>query len=218
MLSTIRIIWDVKELLCLITCLVLWFGCVMYVLFNQYCRPPECDQSPYYGTIGLSFLSSFTILTTANFPDVMMSAYTYNRLFAIPFVLFLLFVSREAPRCLYCHGHARNVTECRPVLASLSIMVDGWDQAFHPIMVERLIPAVRAAQGLFFVMNIVLASVYSNYKRGLDLRASQFQDARHKSLDIAYDILTKHNLHHAKREVSHDRLQTTVLTGLWLSE
>ena len=61
------------------------------------------------------------------------------------------------------------------------------------------------AQGLFFVMNIVLASVYSNYKRGLDLRASQFQDARHKSLDIAYDILTKHNLHHAKREVSHDR-------------
>ena len=114
MLSTIRIIWDVKELLCLITCLVLWFGCVMYVLFNQYCRPPECDQSPYYGTIGLSFLSSFTILTTANFPDVMMSAYTYNRLFAIPFVLFLLFVSREAP-------HARNVTvtECRLVLASL---------------------------------------------------------------------------------------------------
>ena len=77
MLSTIRIIWDVKELLCLITCLVLWFGMVMYVLFNQYCRPPECDQSPYYGTIGLSFLSSFTILTTANFPDVMMSAYTY---------------------------------------------------------------------------------------------------------------------------------------------
>ena len=67
------------------------------------------------------------------------------------------------------------------------------------------------AQGLFFVMNIVLASVYSNYKRGLDLRASQFQDARHKSLDIAYDILTKHNLHHAKREVSRDRLQTTGL-------
>ena len=37
-------------------------------------------------------------LTSANFPDVMMSAYTYNRLFAIPFVLFLLFVSREAQR------------------------------------------------------------------------------------------------------------------------
>ena len=70
------------------------------------------------------------------------------------------------------------------------------------------------AQGLFFVMNIVLASVYSNYKRGLDLRASQFQDARHKSLDIAYDILTKHNLHHAKREVSRDRVQTAVLAGL----
>ena len=114
MLSTIRIIWDVKELLCLITCLVLWFGCVMYVLFNQYCRPPECDQSPYYGTIGLSFLSSFTILTTANFPDVMMSAYTYNRLFAIPFVLFLLFVSREAPRCLNRHGHRVPARSCKP--------------------------------------------------------------------------------------------------------
>ena len=122
MLSTLKIIWDVKELLCLITCLVIWFGMLMFVLFNQcvasyrqhslivirisfnlprqapdsfrhcnlplhldlvmifvcivrirYCRPEDgCDERPYYGTLGLSFLSTFTILTTANFPDVMM--------------------------------------------------------------------------------------------------------------------------------------------------
>ena len=137
MVSTLQIIWDVKELLCLIVCLVLWFGMLMFVLFNQYCLPESgCDERPYFGTLGLSFLSTFTILTTANFPDVMMSAYSYNRLFAIPFILFLLF-------------------------------------------------------GLFFVMNIVLASVYSNYKRGLDARATNFQESREKSLDIAFDLLMK---------------------------
>lgn len=137
MVSTLLIIWDVKELLCLIVCLVLWFGMLMFVLFNQYCLPENgCDERPYFGTLGLSFLSTFTILTTANFPDVMMSAYSYNRLFAIPFIFFLLF-------------------------------------------------------GLFFVMNIVLASVYSNYKRGLDARATNFQESREKSLDIAFDLLMK---------------------------
>ena len=68
----------------------------------------------------------------------MMSAYTYNRLFALPFIFFLLF-------------------------------------------------------GLFFVMNIVLASVYSNYKRGLETRATSFTQSREKSLDIAFDLLTKDN-------------------------
>jgi hypothetical protein len=68
----------------------------------------------------------------------MMSAYSYNRLFAIPFILFLLF-------------------------------------------------------GLFFVMNIVLASVYSNYKRGLETRATSFTQSREKSLDIAFDLLTRDN-------------------------
>eukprot|EP01047_Picozoa_sp_COSAG01_P003992 COSAG01_NODE_127_length_24940_cov_140.519923_7_plen_600_part_00 len=104
------------------------------MLFDQTCHPPECDESEYFGSLGLSFLSMLSLLTTANFPDVMISSYTYNRLFAIPFVVFLLF-------------------------------------------------------GLFFVMNVVLASVYSNYKRGLASRASHFRKSRQVSLDMAYDLL-----------------------------
>ena len=70
---------------------VLWFGTVMFALFGKFCHPPDCDESEYFGSLWLSVLSSFTILTTANYPDVMLPAYGYNRLFGMPFVLFAAF-------------------------------------------------------------------------------------------------------------------------------
>ena len=95
---------------------VLWFGTVMFALFGKFCHPPDCDESEYFGSLWLSVLSSFTILTTANYPDVMLPAYGYNRLFGMPFVLFaafgppanapfplLLCLSNACGLCL-CHG------------------------------------------------------------------------------------------------------------------
>jgi hypothetical protein len=38
-----------------------------------------------------------------------------------------------------------------------------------------------------------IGQVYSNYKRGLDSRATTFQESRQKSLDIAFDLLLKDN-------------------------
>ena len=63
----------------------------MFALFGKFCHPPDCDESEYFGSLWLSVLSSFTILTTANYPDVMLPAYGYNRLFGMPFVLFAAF-------------------------------------------------------------------------------------------------------------------------------
>ena len=63
---------------------VLWFGTVMFALFGKFCHPPDCDESEYFGSLWLSVLSSFTILTTANYPDVMLPAYGTTGSLACP--------------------------------------------------------------------------------------------------------------------------------------
>ena len=94
-LSILGLLWTVRYVLSLIVFLVIWFGMVLFVLFDQYCpgppRVPDCDQSVAFGTLGRSYLSVLIMLTTANFPDVIMPAYTYSRWFVLPFVAFMLF-------------------------------------------------------------------------------------------------------------------------------
>jgi hypothetical protein len=137
-MSVAGLLWAVRYVLFLIIFFVIWFGTLLYVLFDQFCaggtRSPDCDESAYFGTLSLSYLSVFIMLTTANYPDVMMAAYSYSRWFALPFIAFLLF-------------------------------------------------------GLFFLLNVVLANIYSAYTRQLKRRAVDFNTAREKSLDIAYDVL-----------------------------
>lgn len=91
MLLALEVLWDIKGMLFLVTFFVLWFGSVMFAVFRQFCKPPECDETAYYGTLPRALRSTFTILTTANFPDVYMEAYGYHRLFALPFVVFASF-------------------------------------------------------------------------------------------------------------------------------
>lgn len=88
---TAQVLWDVKAMLLLVTLLVMWFGVVMFAVFKKFCQAPECDESAYYGTVPQAMLSTFTILTTANFPDVYMEAYGYHRVFVLPFVAFASF-------------------------------------------------------------------------------------------------------------------------------
>lgn len=109
-LLTLQVMWDIKAILFLVSLGILWFGMVMFAFFRKFCQPPACDESSYYGTVPKALLSTFTILTTANFPDVYMSAYGYNRLFSLPFIAF-------------------------------------------------------AAFGIFFTLNLILATVYSSHKR-----------------------------------------------------
>ena len=70
MLLMSEVLWDIKDMLLLVAFFVFWFGVVMFAFFKKFCQPPDCDESAYYGTLPRALLSTFTILTTANFPDV----------------------------------------------------------------------------------------------------------------------------------------------------
>eukprot|EP01052_Picozoa_sp_SAG31_P023758 SAG31_NODE_1981_length_6745_cov_84.170178_1_plen_756_part_00 len=152
-------IWAVRHVLALIVVLVLWFGLVLFVLFNQFCPGPPlvpaCDATISGDAVGADFntidgssLSVFIMLTTSNFPIIMMQVYSFNRLFAVPFIIFLLF-------------------------------------------------------GLFFLMNAVLANVYSAYKKQIKSRAVDFNHAQTQSLKMAFDLLVS-------LEMQHESVEDTV--------
>jgi two pore calcium channel protein len=133
-ISMLRVLVAVRAPIILLGCLIVWFGMFAFVFMDQLCRPPECDEEENFGSLGASMKSVMVLLTTANFPDVMMSAYSYNRAFALPFILFLLY-------------------------------------------------------SLFFVVNVLLAHVYSRYKEELRQSATRFGANRQASLDIAFGLL-----------------------------
>lgn len=47
-------------------------------------------NDPYFRTLGVSYVSLFTLMTTANFPDVMMPAYYANEFACVFFILYML--------------------------------------------------------------------------------------------------------------------------------
>lgn len=115
--------------------LVLWFGLFVYVIFKQFCGPGSpCDESKYFGSIGTSFISVQVLLTTDNYPDLMLEAYNVNRVIVLPFMAFLLF-------------------------------------------------------GLFFIMNVVLASTYNQFTRIEAAQRALHERRRRTSLRRAFDEL-----------------------------
>eukprot|EP00761_Pharyngomonas_kirbyi_P013252 gb/GECH01013279.1/.p1 GENE.gb/GECH01013279.1/~~gb/GECH01013279.1/.p1 ORF type:complete len:556 (+),score=116.92 gb/GECH01013279.1/:1-1668(+) len=69
--------------------MILFFNMVMSVLgFAFFSGIPD---NPYFETFSDSFLSLFILLTTANFPDVMLPSYRSTKFAGIFFVVFLVF-------------------------------------------------------------------------------------------------------------------------------
>lgn len=81
------VIVDSKEILLVVISFILLFSWVGYRLFRG---TPQGEA--YHSSLAESVWSMLVLMTTANFPDVMMLAYNENRGYAIFFIVYLLIV------------------------------------------------------------------------------------------------------------------------------
>ncbi|XP_069817522.1 two pore channel protein 1 isoform X1 [Dendropsophus ebraccatus] len=68
--------------------LLLLFFMVIFAILGFYLFSPNTSD-PYFNTLENSLVSLFVLLTTANFPDVMMPAYSRNRWSCVFFIVYL---------------------------------------------------------------------------------------------------------------------------------
>ncbi|XP_076472935.1 two pore calcium channel protein 1-like isoform X2 [Babylonia areolata] len=73
----------ILDMIILLLFFMLIFSILGFYLFSQ------IPNDPYFKTIQDSFISLFVLLTTANYPDVMMPAYSVSRFYAFFFVVYL---------------------------------------------------------------------------------------------------------------------------------
>jgi hypothetical protein len=93
-----RTLPDVVEVLAFLFGVLSFFAVVFFVLFNRIAAEVRVANSTAdltaisFDTFPHSVVSTYVLLTTANFPDVMMPAYNRNRFYSIFFVAFLVIV------------------------------------------------------------------------------------------------------------------------------
>ncbi|CAI2386453.1 unnamed protein product [Moneuplotes crassus] len=120
------VIYDSKEILLMIISYIVLFGWVGYRLF----RGTQQGEA-YFSSLVESIWSMMVLLTTANFPDVMMLAYNAHRGYALFFIIYLVMV-------------------------------------------------------LFFLLNLVLAVYYNNYRTRVDNTISKFMSIREQFLKTKF--------------------------------
>lgn len=113
-----------------IIALLIGFWALFGMLLFQ--NTPEGRQ--YFPSISESYLSLFVMLTTANFPEIMMPSYSTSRLTSLYFISFLVV-------------------------------------------------------GVFFFMNLVLATIYHNYRKQCEENLALFRKRRQEALDVAFQLL-----------------------------
>lgn len=122
------VIYDSKEILFMVIGYVILFGWVGHRLFRG-----TQEGEAYFSSLLESVYNMFILLTTANYPDIMIPAYEDNKMYALFFVTYLII-------------------------------------------------------GLFFLMNLVLAIYYSNYKNRVENTINKFIDIRENFLIETFEI------------------------------
>jgi two pore calcium channel protein, plant len=120
-------IWDSSVLILTIFSYVAFFSFVGYFTFRT-----TLEGYIYFQTPSLSCFYMFVLLTTANFPDVMLPAYNANRWF-----------------CLYFIGYL--------------------------------------CMGLYFLQNVLLATVQYNYQRRIQKKVEQGTETRAQYIEAYFD-------------------------------
>ena len=146
----------------MISSYVIIFGWIGYRLF----RGTQQGEA-YFSSLVESVWSMMVLITTANFPDIMMLAYTRNRSYAIFFIVYLIF-------------------------------------------------------GLFFLLNLVLAVYYSNYRTRVESTINKFISIREEFLHKKFqeydtdgkDYLTRDEFKHMITDLFRLNLKAVKKTDL----
>ncbi|KAF0709363.1 Aste57867_5953 [Aphanomyces stellatus] len=124
----VQVLAEVHNILALLGIYLAFFAWIATILFQ------DTDEETIMPTFLDSVWQLLITLTTANFPDVMMPAYTSSRAYAIFFIVFVLF-------------------------------------------------------GLFFLLNLILAQVFSNFQQVAQAEAAQIDATRRTLLLQAFELL-----------------------------
>ncbi|KAH9107046.1 hypothetical protein AeMF1_017504 [Aphanomyces euteiches] len=119
---------QVQNIISLVSLYVVFFAWLATILFQ------DTEEATIMQSFGESCWQLLILLTTANFPDVMMPAYTRNRAYGLFFVVFVAF-------------------------------------------------------GLFFMMNLILAQVFSNFQHIASMEETQRAKNREMFLTEAFELL-----------------------------
>ena len=158
----------IVSVLLLLAMHVIFFGILGHIMFRGMSSPTSCKFAPlthtpyelpsstinnvtlpskrvfcsvyygicadYFSTIGASLLQMFVLLTTANFPDIMLPIFRCNKYYAIFFVLYILI-------------------------------------------------------GLYLLMSLVLAVIYSHFAARSKMKFKKFFDLRKQAFDLSHKLL-----------------------------
>ncbi len=148
----LQTVYRVLDMLLLLLIYVLFWAVIVYNLLLA-----DKVDPVYFGTLGDSYMSLLVALTTANYPDVMMSAFTYSRWFCVLFWIYMglgiyfvlnIFLAvvfrsfqlndREKFRSMYLH-------ERRALRKAFQVVTNGSDSLSFPefcTLIQRYDPSL----------------------------------------------------------------------------
>ena len=81
--------YTLRDIIVVLTSIFMYIGFFALVLFFQF--KYSMEGFIYFSTPGNAYYEMVILMTTANFPDIMLPAYNVNRLNCISFIIFLIF-------------------------------------------------------------------------------------------------------------------------------